>query len=94
MTPSLGIKMLAPNAEQIESAVDNLKVGTTEVLSSYPTLSDFIHDSQLKELHSALGENISEDFVEGYMLGLQTARIVLLQSVKLMLAKINPIDIL
>jgi len=97
--------MIAPNAEQIEAAAENLLRGTTkEPVSVYPILSDFIYDSQLKELESAMGAEIleklgssfplTENFKLGYMLGIQTARMVLMTSMSLITAKIKPEDVL
>lgn len=74
--------MLAPNAEQIETAQDQLL-----------TLSDFIRNSQRKELHAAMGTE-SDDVVRGYELGLQTARVVIAQSMAIILGKVKPEDVL
>lgn len=76
--------MLAPNAEQIETAAEQIKQGQ---------LSGFIRDSQRKELHSAVGA-VSDDFVRGYELGVQTARVVLQGSTALMLKGVDPKDVL
>jgi hypothetical protein len=85
--------MLSPNAEQIETAVDGLKSVTT-----------FIRESQQKELTSAMGADtlekmgstypLTHDFRLGYELGLQTARIVIAQSVALRLKDVNPEEVL
>ena len=85
--------MIVPNAEQIEQAHDSLTKGTTKTPVDYPTLSDFIHDAQFKELKCAVGE-MADELDAGYLLGLQTARIVLMQSTALMLAKVKPEDVL
>jgi hypothetical protein len=93
--------MLAPNAETIEGAADNL---LSQNDGEYPGLSDFIYNSQLKELESAIGADtakrmgvtfpLTTDFIRGYMLGLQTARMTLIGSVALALAKVKPGDVL
>lgn len=67
--------MIIPNAENIEVAADTL--GTVE---------EWITEDQAKELHTAIGEEmakklgvsfpLSDDFEEGYQLGIQTARLM------------------
>lgn len=79
--------MQAPNADQIEIAADQLK-----------TVDRGMMNSQIKELRefgdvraSAVGAHgCSPDFVLGYVLALQTARVVLAQSVALAMAKVPP----
>jgi hypothetical protein len=83
--------MQAPNAEQIEMAADNLN-----------SVPQFIQESQLKELNSfgdhrakLIGASgLSVDFQKGYQLGLRVARVVISQSMAVVLAKIPPEDIL
>jgi len=79
--------MLAPNAEQIETAVDQMK-----------DVSQFIHDAQQKELHFAIGDGrrvalgisgLSNDFMTGYALGLQTARVVISQNTALVVSDVD-----
>jgi hypothetical protein len=98
--------MQSPNAETIEGAADNLKQGGTE----YPALSDFIRLSQLKELDGfgpgrleqlraafkmdPSADGLPDDFRLGYMLGVQTARCTLMQSMTLMMAKVKASDVL
>ncbi len=82
--------MLAPNAEQIEAALDTLHATSP----NYPHLSDFLRLAQLKELESAMGGSVNPDFESGFLLGLQTARVVLRGSVKLGIAGIKPEDVL
>ena len=78
--------MIAPNAEQIETAIDQLKSGT---------VPQWMLDSQKKELHSAGPEGYAtNDFANGYELGLQTARVVIAGSVAVNLANIKPSDVL
>jgi len=85
--------MLSPNAENIETASDQLKG---------KQIPDFISKSQLKELGSygdvraqSLGASgLSKDFQAGYELGLQTARVVISQSVTLVIAGVNPSNVL
>jgi hypothetical protein len=71
--------MQAPSAGMIEAARDQVK---TAMLVQ-----------QEKELRSALG-TVSGDFVAGYQLGLQTARMVIATSVQVQLARIDPDAIL
>jgi hypothetical protein len=78
--------MQVPNAEQIETAIDQL---------NGPTIPQWLRDSQKKELHSAGPEGYAtKDFANGYELGLQTARVVIAQSVVVQLKGINPSDLL
>jgi hypothetical protein len=74
--------MQAPPAGMIEAARDQVwKTGTATL------------EQQERELRSALG-TVSEDFVSGYNLGLQTARMVIATSVQVQLARIDPDAIL
>jgi hypothetical protein len=85
--------MLSPNASQIETAVDTLM-----------SVSNFVRESQQKELTSAMGAPtlekigstypLTHDFRLGYELGLQTARIVIAESVALILKHVNPDEVL
>lgn len=83
--------MQAPNAEQIEMAADNLE-----------SVPQFVRESQLKELNSfgshraeLMGASgLSVDFQKGYELGLRVARVVISQSMAVVIAKIKPEDIL
>ena len=68
--------MLVPADSQIESAVDSLK----QLTQDRPSLVA----AQSQELHEALGAQ-SEDFIKGYNLGLQTARVILATSPELIL---------
>ena len=83
--------MQSPNAEQIEMAADNLE-----------SIPKWIQASQLKEL-SSFGDHraqlmgasgLSVDFQKGYELGLRVARVVISQSMAVVIAKIKPEDIL
>ena len=66
----------------IESAVDFLKTVDVKVLQA-----------QQSELYSATGRNDSA-FADGYALGLQTARTMLLGSAALAIKGVNPEDVL
>lgn len=78
--------MQSPNAEQIETAIDQLKS---------TMMPQWLLDSQKKELYSAGPKGYdTNDFANGYELGLQTARVVIAQSMVVVLAKISPADIL
>jgi len=77
--------MLAPNAEQIEAAAEQIKQGK---------ISDFILESQRKELNAAIPKDVSHDLSSGYELGLQTARVVLSLSPALLLKGVEPKDVL
>lgn len=101
--------MLSPNAETIEGAAENLQRDpkTATFPADYPTLTEFMLTSQLKEL-DAFGpgrlddlrkitlpaSDMPEDFSLGYLLGLQTARFVLLGSVPLLMKQIEAKDVL
>jgi hypothetical protein len=85
--------VLAPNAEQIEGAVDSLK-----------SIDARIHDEQLRKLEEAMGQSTLEklgstypltaDLKIGYQIGLQTARQVMAQSAVLAIEHVNPDDVL
>lgn len=74
--------MLVPAAMNIETAIDSMK-----------HLPEWMRVDQRKELYSALGEK-SEDFQQGYELGLATARVILAGSVRLALNGVKPEDVL
>lgn len=83
--------MLAPNVEQIEIAARQLK-----------DVKDFVKEAQMKELRSFGDARAQEvgasgcttDFKKGYELGVQTARVVVAQCVKLIQRGIQTEDIL
>ena len=83
--------MQIPAAQFIESAADSIK-----------SLDAFVAAGQTKELASfgavrakALGASgLSDDFVLGYQLGLQTARVVIATSGALIVKGVNPKDVL
>jgi hypothetical protein len=83
--------MIAPNAETIEMAADNLK-----------SVPDFIQKSQIQELQSfgdvraqGIGASgLTEDFKVGYALGLQTARMILATSAVLAIKGVDPLQVL
>lgn len=85
---------MAPNAMQIEMAADDLKL----------EVSDFIANSQTKELHSAMSKPradklglsfpVSKEAEIAYALGVQTAREVLRGSAALLLKGVDPKDVL
>jgi len=77
--------MIVPAAMNIESAVDMLK--------RFPKERAWVLPDQLKELRSAVGEK-SQDFQDGYQLGIQTARAIIASSVAVMLKGVNPDDVL
>lgn len=76
--------MLIPAAMFIEEAVDQLKAirasGTTAALND-----------QRKELEEATGDYAGSEFSQGYELGLQTARVILMQSPKAVAAGVSDI---
>jgi len=74
--------MNIPPAETIEEAVSSLN-----------SLTDFVKKDQLKELHSAVGDK-SQDFQDGYTLGLQVARRAIASSVAIAMANVKPEDVL
>jgi hypothetical protein len=71
--------MLAPPAELIEIAADELREDE---------LDEAIRIQQLKELHTASGRDC-EDFEKGYELGLQTARVWLRGNLAAVQAKVE-----
>lgn len=83
--------MLSPAVMFIEQAIGNLK-----------DIPEFIAKSQAKELNSlgdkraekAGASGLTDDFLAGYVLGLQTARVILAGSPLLALAHIKPDDVL
>lgn len=85
--------MLSPAAMDIEAATDTLK-----------EIPEFIQESQIKELVSAMGAAtleklgstfpLTEDFKKGYILGLQTARVIIACSPAVILKGVNPKDVL
>ena len=84
--------MQIPEAGLIEQAVVEVK-----------SLTDFERKDQLKELHAVGDGRVQEigvtkidskDFQLGYLLGVQTARKMVEQSTALILAKVNPADVL
>lgn len=102
--------MQAPNAETIEGAADTLQQIQKDSTKPprYPLLSEFIFNSELKELDSAIGaatvaklkatplpkSDLPHAFRMGYLLGLQTARICVAESVKVIQADIKPEEVL
>lgn len=62
--------MISPAAMMIEAAQDQL------ANKDYREANEWILASQLKEVHFAIVDK-PEDFYEGYMLGIQTARVLL-----------------
>ena len=77
--------MIVPAAMNIESAIDMLK--------QWPEKLMWVLPDQLKELHSAVGEK-SEDFQQGYQLGIQTARAIIAGSAEVLMHGANPENIL
>jgi hypothetical protein len=83
--------MLSPAVMFIESAIDDLK-----------NVPQFIADSQKRELTSlgaaraqkAGASGLTPDFTAGYVLGLQTARIILAGSAALVTKGVDPKDVL
>ena len=83
--------MIVPAAMDIESAADSLK-----------NLPHWIHDDQLKEL-AAFGDarakelgasGVSDDFKIGYLLALQTARVMIASSAELATKGADPNKVL
>jgi len=74
--------MNIPSGEIIEEAV-----------SSIVNLPAWAKQDQLKELHSAVGDK-TQDFQDGYTLGLQVARQVLAGNDALIIANVKPGDVL
>lgn len=86
--------MQAPAAMFIEAAADQLK--------KYDITPNWIKQAQRKEL-TAFGSaraqelkatGLTEDFVIGYELGLETARVILIMNPQLQQSGIDPKDIL
>ena len=83
--------MLSPAVMFIEAAIDDLK-----------NVPQFIADSQKRELVSlgapraqkAGASGLTPDFTAGYMLGLQTARVILAGSAALVIKGVNSKDVL
>jgi|FreactTroBogLake_1042271.scaffolds.fasta_scaffold02908_1 hypothetical protein len=83
--------MQIPAAMFIESAVDSVKA-----------ITDFQRRAQLSELHEVgdqalkgMGASgINDDVAAGYLLGLQTARVMIMTNAKIQLAGLVPGDIL
>lgn len=75
--------MIYPAAMFIEAAQDSLK-GLTDEQRAY----------EMKELFSAVGQKATGEFGDGYLLGLQTARVILAGSVALAKAGVKPDEIL
>jgi hypothetical protein len=69
--------MQIPAAEFIEAAQDML-----------PELDPSVRKDQRRELHVAIGEE-PEDFVRGYELGIQTARVLLMANPKAVAAGVD-----
>jgi hypothetical protein len=105
--------MNSPPAETIEMAGQNLgQNAPADDPGSYPDLSPFMFNSQLKELDGfgpgRLGDlrsrmkawlppsadGMPDDFRIGYLLGLQTARYCLMQSMTLALKDVKASDVL
>ena len=91
--------MLVPNASQVESAVDSLlKLKADEKLN-------WILPDECKELHEALGADVATrlgivasasdvNLEIGYLLGLETARMVIAESAALIMKGVDPKDVL
>jgi hypothetical protein len=83
--------MLSPAVMFIESAIDDLK-----------NVPQNIADSQKRELYSlgdaraekAGASGVTTDFTAGYVLGLQTARVILAGSAALVMKGVDPKDVL
>jgi len=85
--------MQIPPASAIETAFDEM-----------PNLSPEVVEKQEKELRSAISAAraetlgvafpLPEEVMAGYTLGLQVARVMIAQSGNLILAKVNPEDVL
>jgi hypothetical protein len=83
--------MIAPSDDIIEEAIEQLG-----------TISPFIRDNQRNELRSigdtraksAGASGVTVDFVMGYELGLQTARVMIASSPALAVANVKPGDVL
>ncbi len=87
--------MKVPSMMFIESALARLKEGkrTTDPQSIVPELRELrlLGDARIQNLGAS---GISTDFEIGYLVGLETARIIVSGSMKLALAKVNPDDVL
>ena len=87
--------MLAPNAEQIETAAEQLKRLRLEangiLLSQYKELKAF-GPTRANEIGAL--EGLSSDLALGYELGLQVARVVISQSIAISQAGIKPEEVL
>jgi hypothetical protein len=85
--------MQIPNSDTIAMAADELL-----------QLTEFEKTDQLKELHSAIGASVAkrlgvaypstEDYQVAYLLGVQTARVIVRSSSALILKGVNPEDVL
>ena len=75
--------MIYPAAMFIEAAEDMLK-----------SISDEDKSHQRQELFAACGDRATGAFGDGYLLGLQTARVILMGSVRVAQARINAQDLL
>lgn len=91
--------MQVPNASQVESAVDSLlKFKVDAKLGWMPVdeLNEFdcaMGASRLQQLGLRL-TTPDENMQVGYLLGLQTARVVIAQSAALILKGVDPKDVL
>jgi hypothetical protein len=70
--------MIIPSAEMIEQALDQV----AELDAAH-------HDKQLNELGEALGEHATSDIQVGYLLGVQTARVLLAGMPAAIIAKVQ-----
>ena len=74
--------MVIPPAMMIESARDTLRAENQKYIAD-----------QAKELHVAVGDK-SQDFVDGYQLGIETARVMVAISAEVMTHQADPKNIL
>lgn len=74
--------MVVPAAMDIEMAVDSL-----------PKIDERVLADQARELHCAVGDT-TPDFVGGYQLGIQTARLMLAGSAELAMHGADPKNVL
>jgi hypothetical protein len=74
--------MIIPDAENIETALALLN-----------TLPKNVEEDQLKEFHEAVG-NTSMNVDNAFLLGLQTARVMVASSTKLLMSGVNPEEVL
>lgn len=79
-----GTEWTAPSAAEIEQAVVELE---TTVISN-------MLDAQAKELHTATGDWATIEYISGFNLGLQAARVHLAGSVTLAEKGIKPTELL